>query len=137
MTVAVAPIESKASTQPVLVYDGECPVCSSYVRYVRIKESAGQLLLVNGRDGGPWVERVKQAKLDLDEGMVLFYGGRVYHGADCIHMLAMLSSSLGPFNRLNAVVFRSATASKILYPVLRAGRNLLLRLLHRPKLSLQ
>jgi predicted DCC family thiol-disulfide oxidoreductase YuxK len=125
------------SAQPVLVYDGECPVCSAYVRYVRIKESAGALLLVNARDGGPWVARVREARLDLDEGMVLFYGGRIYHGSDCIHMLALLSTSSGGFNRLNAFVFSHSGLARVLYPVLRAGRNLLLRILHRPKLRLE
>src|SRR5581483_6348156 len=125
------------AAQAVLVYDGDCPVCSTYVRYVRIKESAGGLLLVNARDGGPWVAQVRQARLDLDEGMVLFYGGRAYHGADCIHMLALLSTSSGSFNRLNALVFRHPGLARVLYPVLRAGRNLLLRILHRPKLRLE
>jgi predicted DCC family thiol-disulfide oxidoreductase YuxK len=125
------------AAQAVLVYDGDCPVCSTYVRYVRIKESAGGLLLVNGRDGGPWVARVRQEHLDLDEGMVLFYGGRAYHGADCIHMLALLSTSSGSFNRLNALVFKHPGLARVLYPMLRAGRNLLLRILHRPKLRLE
>jgi predicted DCC family thiol-disulfide oxidoreductase YuxK len=132
----MAEVDASAGSRAVLVYDGGCPVCSSYVRYVRIKESAGELTLVNGREGGAWVERVKQAGLNLDEGMVLFYGGRAYHGADCIHMLALLSSGFGPFNRLNAIAFRSPTVSRILYPMLRAGRNLLLRILNRSKLSL-
>ena len=121
----------------VLVYDGDCPVCSAYVRYVRIKESAGALVLVNARDGGPWVARVRQARLDLDEGMVLFYGGRAYHGSDCIHMLALLSTSSGGFNRLNAWLFSRAGIARVLYPLLRACRNLLLRILHRPKLRLE
>jgi predicted DCC family thiol-disulfide oxidoreductase YuxK len=125
------------SAPPVLVYDGDCPVCSAYVRYVRIKASAGALLLVNAREGGPWVARVRQANLDLDEGMVLFYGGRAYHGADCIHMLALLSTSSGSFNRLNALLFSRPSLARMLYPVLRAGRNLLLRLLHRSKLTLE
>jgi predicted DCC family thiol-disulfide oxidoreductase YuxK len=132
----ITAIDESQGTQAVLVYDGGCPVCSSYVRYVRIKKSAGQLTLVNAREGGPWVDRVKRAGLNLDEGMVLFYGGRAYHGADCIHMLALLSSEFGPFNRINAIAFSSPTVSKILYPLLRAGRNLLLRILQRSKLSL-
>ncbi len=121
----------------VLVYDGECPVCSSYVRYVRLKESAGRVTLVNARDGGPWVERIRAAGLDLDEGMVLVYGGRFYHGADCIHMLALLSTPSGLFNRLNAAMFRSSRLSAVLYPLLRCGRNLLLWLLGRKPLQLQ
>jgi predicted DCC family thiol-disulfide oxidoreductase YuxK len=121
----------------VLVYDGECPVCSSYVRYVRLKETVGQVRLVNARDGGPWVARVRSAGMDLDEGMVLLYGGRLYHGPDCIHMLALLSSQSGLFNRINSVIFRSARLSSLLYPAMRCGRNLLLRLLGRKPLHLQ
>ena len=121
---------------PVLVYDGACPVCSSYVRYVRIRESAGTLLLVNARDGGPWVDRVLESGLNLDEGMVLFYGGRAYHGVDCVHMLALLSTASGLFNRINAVAFNHPSTARVAYPILRAGRNLLLRILNRPKLHL-
>jgi predicted DCC family thiol-disulfide oxidoreductase YuxK len=122
--------------QAVVVYDGACPVCSSYVRYVRIKKSAGSLTVINARDGGPWVDRVRQAGTNLDEGMTLFYGGRLYHGVDCVHMLALLSTSSGAFNRINAAVFRRPTLAKVLYPILRAGRNLLLRILGRSKLNL-
>jgi predicted DCC family thiol-disulfide oxidoreductase YuxK len=121
----------------VLIYDGECPVCNSYARYVKLKKSVGSLVLVNARDGGPYVERVRTAGLDLDEGMVLSYGGRFYHGADCIHMLALLSTSSGLFNRINSAIFRSARLSAVLYPALRCGRNLLLRLLGRKPLRLQ
>lgn len=120
----------------VLIYDGECPVCSSYTRYVKLKESVGSLALVNARDGGPWVERVRNAGLDLDEGMVLIYGGRYYHGADCIQMLALLSTPSGLFNRVNSAIFRNQRLATMLYPALRCGRNMLLRLLGRKPLHL-
>jgi len=121
----------------VLVYDGECPVCNAYVRYLRLKQSVGRVTLVNARDGGPCVERVRNAGLDLDQGMVLAYRGRFYHGADCIHMLALLSTRSGLFNHVNAVIFGNPRMSAVLYPVLRLGRNLLLRLLGRTPLHLQ
>jgi len=124
------------SAQVILVYDGECPVCSAYVRYLRLKASAGTVQLINARDGGPWVDSVRTQGLDLDEGMALYYGGVWYHGADCIHMLALLSTPSGAFNRLNALVFRSTRVARVMYPVLRAGRNLLLRLLGRAPLHL-
>ena len=78
---------------------------------------------------------LRSAGYDLDEGMVLKYGGRTYHGADCIMMLAMLSTPVGPFNRVNAAIFRSPTASRLLYPVLRTGRNAVLRLLGRTRIA--
>lgn len=129
----MAPLDKQAY----LVYDGECPVCNAYVRIVRFREAAGEIELVNARDGGPIVGRVIDEGLNLDEGMVLWYGGRFYHGADCIHMLAILSSNSGIINRINAAVFRSKALSKYLYPILRFGRNTLLRLLGRSPLDLQ
>jgi predicted DCC family thiol-disulfide oxidoreductase YuxK len=118
-----------------LVYDGDCPFCSRYVQYLRLRQAAGQVRLVNAREGGPLVDELMRAGLDLDEGMVLKLGGRYYHGADCIHALALLSSGSGLFNRINARVFRSPHLARVLYPVLRAGRNTVLRLLGRTKLA--
>ena len=118
-----------------LVYDGECPFCSAYVRYLRVRESLGRVHLVNARDGHPLVDEIRARGLDLDEGMVLKLGDRFYHGADCINVLALLSTGSGGFNRLNAAIFRSPTASRYLYPVLRAGRNAVLQLLGRKKLA--
>ncbi len=119
----------------VLVYDGDCPVCSSYVRYVRVREAVGSLHLVDGRQGGPWLTRVREAGMNLDQGMVLFYGGRAYHAQDSMHMLALMSSNVGLFNRINAVIFRSQLLARILYPGLRFGRNMLLIALNRSKLD--
>lgn len=118
-----------------LVYDGNCPFCSAYVRYVRVRESVGKLHLVDAREAHPVVTEVREAGLDLDEGMVLKLGSRLYHGADCIHALAMLSTSSGLFNRVNAAIFRSKGASRVLYPFMRAGRNTALRLLGRGRLK--
>jgi predicted DCC family thiol-disulfide oxidoreductase YuxK len=118
-----------------LVYDGDCPFCSRYVQYLRLRQAAGPVRLVNAREGGPLVDELQRAGLDLDEGMVLKLGGRYYHGADCIHALALLSSGSDLFNRINAKLFRSPRLSRVLYPVLRAGRNTVLALLGRTKIA--
>jgi predicted DCC family thiol-disulfide oxidoreductase YuxK len=119
----------------VIVYDGDCPFCSRYVALVRLRDSVGPVRLVNAREPDPLVDELRDAGYDLDEGMVLRYGGRTYHGADCIMMLAMLSTPVGPFNRVNAAIFRSPTASRLLYPVLRTCRNAVLRLLGRTRIA--
>lgn len=119
----------------VVVYDGDCPFCSRYVALVRLRDSVGPVRLVNAREPDPLVADLRRQGYDLDEGMILLYGGRTYHGADCITMLAMLSTPVGPFNRLNAAIFRSPTASRLLYPVLRTGRNAVLRLLGRTRIA--
>jgi predicted DCC family thiol-disulfide oxidoreductase YuxK len=122
--------------QLVIVYDGNCPVCSAYVRFLRLQQAIESPLLVNARGGGEWVEKVRAAGLNLDTGMAAFVNGRWYHGADCVHVLALLSTPVGLFNRLNAALFRNARTAAICYPAMRAGRNLLLRLLGRSSLQL-
>jgi predicted DCC family thiol-disulfide oxidoreductase YuxK len=123
------------TNEPWIVYDGQCPFCSRYVQLVRLRETLGHVELIDARKGGPQVEEARKAGLDLDDGMVLKLDGRLYHGADCIHMLALLSTPSSRFNRLNAALFRSHTTSRILYPVLRTGRNAVLRILGRSKID--
>jgi predicted DCC family thiol-disulfide oxidoreductase YuxK len=118
-----------------IVYDGQCPFCSRYVQLVPLRETLGPVQLIDARKGGPQVDEVRQAGLDLDAGMVLKLDGRLYHGADCINMLALFSTPSSGFNRLNAALFRSRTASRLLYPALRAGRNAVLHLLGRGKIE--
>ena len=135
-TIEPAPDETgQSAKENWLIYDGDCPFCSRYVQLVRVREAVGPLRLINARDGGPELDEVVGAGLDLDEGMVLKLTGRLYHGEDCIHALALLGEPRGVFNRFNAWIFKSKKRSALLYPVLRAGRNLLLRILGRKKME--
>jgi predicted DCC family thiol-disulfide oxidoreductase YuxK len=122
---------STVSEGAVIVYDGQCPFCSTYVRYTRLRDAVGPVKLVDARSGGPVVEEAIRAGLDLDEGMVLKYGGRLYHGADCLNMLSLLSSRSGLFNKLMAFAFSRPGVAHMAYPALRAGRNTTLKLLGR------
>ena len=121
--------------QATLIYDGDCPFCSRYTRYIRLKEAVGEVRLLDARKGGPEVEQAKAEGFDLDEGMVLVIGENYYHGAACLNRLALMSSRVDLFNRLNYFLFRSALLSKLSYPILRAGRNLVLRILGRSTLG--
>lgn len=119
----------------VIVYDGACPFCTRYARLVTLRQAVGPVTLLDARQGGPLVSRLAAEGYDLDEGMVLLYGGQTYHGGDCLHMLALLSGGGGAANRLWAAVFRRPGTARRLYPVLRAGRNAVLRLLGREKIG--
>lgn len=129
----MTPITAKNDLQPEgvwFVYDGDCPICTTAARVLRIKQAVGELHLLNARDNRdhPLVTEINQRNLDLDEGMVIKYRGELYHGRDALHFMALFGSDSGWFNRLNAVLFRSKTMARLCYPAMRAGRNLLLRL---------
>jgi predicted DCC family thiol-disulfide oxidoreductase YuxK len=118
----------------VIVYDGDCPVCSRYVTMIRLRESVGSVSLVNAREGGEHVQKVRDLGLDLNEGMVAFFGGRVYHGADCVNLLAMLGSDSGVMNRVHSLLFKNASFARLAYPAMRFGRNTLLTILGRTRI---
>ena len=119
----------------ILVYDKECPACNNYCQMVRIRESVGELKLVDAREPGKIMREITGAGLDIDQGMVLKMGDTLYHGSDAIHMLSLIGSPSGIFNRFNYWAFRSKTIAKILYPVLRFFRNLLLKYLRKTKIN--
>lgn len=118
-----------------LVYDKQCPFCDHYCRLARLRESVGSLTLVDAREDSAIMDEITEAGLDIDQGMVLKMNGRLYYGDDAIHMLALLSSRSGAFNRINYWLFRSPARARVLYPMLRACRNLLLKLLGKTKVN--
>src|SRR5215469_9751792 len=118
-----------------IVYDGECPFCSRYVKMLRLRDTIGPTGLVNARSAHPVVEFLRAKHVDLDNGMAFVYNGVVAVGDECIHKIALLSTASDRFNRLNRWIFRSETRSRLVYPVLRCGRNTTLRLLGRRKIA--
>lgn len=102
---------------------------------LRLRKAVGEPTFINARDDDPIVSQLWLNGYDLNEGMAAKYGGRVYHGADCIHLLALLSTTSGLFNKINGMIFGSRKLSCILYPVLRMGRSITLRLLRIRKIS--
>ena len=118
-----------------ILYDGKCPFCSRYVRYLRLGQAAGDIRLVDARTGGPEVEEARRRRLTLDEGMILILGDAYYHGDEAMHRIVLMSSRTDWFNRLNYLLFKSPRLSKVVYPVLKTIRNVTLRLLGRPKMG--
>jgi predicted DCC family thiol-disulfide oxidoreductase YuxK len=112
------------------IYDGECPVCNYAAHALRIRQAVGNLHLINAREEKqhPLINEVNKKGLDLDEGMVIFYQDNFYHGQDALHLMGLIGSDSGWFNKANAFLFRSKPLAKFCYPALRGIRNTLIRL---------
>lgn len=123
-------------SEPILlVYDKDCPACKAYSQLVRIRQSVGELQLVNAREDSGVMRELTARGLDIDQGMVLLIGNSTYYGSDAIYMLSLLSSRSGIFNRLNYHLFKSRRVAKVLYPLLRGCRNMLLKLMRKRKIN--
>ncbi len=124
-----------AEDEILLVYDRECPACDAYCRLVRIRDSVGKLKLINARDSSAIMEEITTHDMDIDQGMVVKMAGQLYYGSDAINVLALISSRSGLFNWLNYRIFKSRSLSRVIYPVLRFCRNLLLKILGKTKIN--
>ena len=118
-----------------LIYDKECPACNAYCQIVRIRESVGDLKIIDAREQSDVLDEITDRGLDIDQGMVLKMGDQLYYGSDAIHALALISSRSGIFNRFNYWMFKSEVISSWLYPMLRFCRNLLLKILGKTKIN--
>lgn len=122
---------SKPEAALTVVYDGECPFCSNYVRLMALRRTVGTVALVDARDGGPVIEDLTRRGYDLNHGMVVRFGATLYYGADALVLLSTLSEDRGAFGRSLSRLLRSPARARLLYPVMKLGRRATLALLGR------
>lgn len=121
-------MKEKSSEEVWLIYDGDCPICRPTANALKIRNAVGTLHLVNAREPHPILQEIKNAGLNLDEGMVVKFKNTLYHGADAQHVLAMIGTNSDRFNRMNVLLFRSKYLAKLIYPVMRSIRNLMIKI---------
>ena len=120
---------NKSTDNVYFVYDGDCPLCCIAAKGIRIRQAVGQLHLINARDddaANPILQVINAKGFNLDKGMVICLNNSYYYGIDALHMMALLSSNHGWFNRVNYLLFRSKILAKLCYPIMRSIRKLLL-----------
>ena len=117
-----------------VIYDGACPFCSAYASLLRLRQAA-RVELLSARSDDPRIARYRAQGHRFDEGMLAVVDGEVHAGAEAMHVLALLSSPTGWSNRLQRAVFSRRRLARLLYPVLRVGRRLVLLLMRVPPLE--
>ena len=118
-----------------LVYDRQCPVCEYYCQRIDVDPAYGTLRRIDAREDSEIMNEITALGLDIDEGMVVRVGDSVHYGSDAINVLASRSSRRGLFNRFASATFRSRRVARLLYPVMKSLRNLLLKLLGRSRIN--
>ncbi|WP_299832561.1 hypothetical protein [uncultured Roseobacter sp.] len=92
-------------------------------------------MMAIARSDHPLVTEIKASGPDLNDGMLARYGGRDYFGSDCMNLLALLSNRESRVDRAISWIFAKEPIARRLYPFLKAGRNLTLRILGRTRIS--
>ena len=112
-----------------LVYDGQCPVCNSYCKHARIRDAVGTLHLIDARKPSAIMDEITAAGLNIDQGMVVKFNHVMYYGPEAMWVLTMLGTRSGVFNRLSYSFFGTQKRSRIFYPLGKAFRNLVLKVM--------
>ncbi len=111
-----------------VVYDGECPFCSAYANLLRLRDSVGQVRLVNARDLPPQLLKELSDSYNLDRGMLFGWNGGLYYGGEAVNKLALLSSDSSLLRKASAWSLSKPAVASALYPLLRFGRNVAITL---------
>jgi predicted DCC family thiol-disulfide oxidoreductase YuxK len=118
-----------------LIYDGDCIFCGAYVRLLSLREAVGPVELIDARSGDPRLRAYQSAGYDLNEGMLFEYSGTVYFGADAMNVLAILSTPVKTFNRINGALLSKRHVARVFYPIFKFCRTITLKLRGIPKIS--
>lgn len=114
-----------------IVYDGDCPFCSQFVKMVRLREVFGAVKLVDARaSDDPQIIDLR-SRFRLDDGFVVIHGGKEYYGPAAMDFLSIASDSKGFMSRMLRTPLFKGAFGRWTYPKLVAGRKLALRLLGR------
>lgn len=114
-----------------LLYDGECPVCSRCVAWSNLKDIRPDIQLLNAREHPPLVALWREQGVEINDSMVLKLGELRLSGHEAVSAIARLDDKRqGLWTQAMRFISRESI-SKPLYPLLVAGRKLLLRLLRR------
>jgi predicted DCC family thiol-disulfide oxidoreductase YuxK len=116
----------------VVVYDGECPFCRNYIRLMSLRKAVGDVELVDARTQAPAVRRLVELGYDLNEGMAAIYGGKVYYGKDAVALISSLTGDRDWMDRVLTTSLRNPTRVTFLYPLMKLGRRVALRMLGKP-----
>lgn len=116
-----------------IFYDGDCPFCTSYARFNRLSSEADVVQIINLREL-PKEELFQFANsgFNPEKGILLVLANgsqtHTFQGAEAMGMLATLDNRKSLL-AMTLRVMRVSWAASFLYPLLWAGRLVLLRLM--------
>ena len=96
-----------------------------------LTRSGRDRILLDGALERRLVSELIDAGIDLDEGMVVKIGETVSHGDEAVQKIALMTGKRRLFNRLNYLIFRDSWRSKLIYPILKAGRKAFIKMIGR------
>ena len=118
-----------------VLYDGECPVCAAYMGIAQLRRVRPDLQVLDARKEPALVAALRAQGHEVNESILVRLDSKVHKGAAATRLIAGLGSSNPWTRRLALVALSGGRFGESLYPLQRACRNLLLRVLGRAQIG--
>ena len=128
------PLDSDEEKRVVIIYDGDCPFCNSYITYSGLRTHFSTVELIDARSRPELVASYRQQGYDLNTGMIVVAEGQILHGSAAMAWIAQSTKETSRVNGVLHSVFKRTRAGHMTYAVMRYGRTVALRLLFRRRL---
>lgn len=116
-----------------IFFDGQCPFCSNFVGLLNLKKRYN-VKLFDLREQSEAVTWFENSGYRVDEGMIVTINNQIYYAEEAVHILSLLSS-----RSFSGIIYRfffsKLLIAKVLYPIMKKGRNITLYLMQKKKIS--
>jgi hypothetical protein len=96
-----------------------------------LRSAVPQITVINARERPELVAHYKSNGIDLNDGMVIKIGDLLLSGAPAFALINKLSKPDSQLTKFALRVLSGRNSSRFMYPVLAAGRRILLLILGR------
>ena len=117
-----------------IYYDGGCPFCKSFVTLSRLK-TMYDVKLHNLRNLPDDVKLFMDQGYNVEDGMLVRVEDEIYFGHQAVQIIADLSNKNKVIGRIYFTIFSNKKFVKFIYPFMRLGRNITLKILGRKKIK--
>lgn len=121
-------LSNQSTSEIKIIYDGQCILCSNYVAMMRLKKNIENIKLIDARVEKEYVSEMTKKGLDVNEGMLVVYGDKLFYGSEAVHILSILSSNSHIILNFVNFFFSSKVFASIIYPFCKFGRSVILKI---------
>lgn len=112
-----------------LYYDKQCPFCSKYANFLKLKENF-EITLKDARENQSEIS-IFCGKLDINDGFIVLYKNDCFQGAKALEFLNSAVDKTTLLGKLHFFFAYETVFSKILYKILFILRKVILFILRK------
>lgn len=112
-----------------LYYDKQCPFCSKYANFLKLKENF-EITLKDARENQSEIS-IFCGKLDINDGFIVLYKNDCFQGAEALEFLNSAVDKTTLLGKLHFFFAYETVFSKILYKILFILRKVILFILRK------